>query len=50
MDPHQAFKENEILIGNYRFERKDKFADWTIVEITQVGVNKDVEATFRIRT
>ena len=36
MDPYKTFQENEILIGNYKFEREDKMADWTLVEITQV--------------
>ncbi|XP_023335781.1 uncharacterized protein LOC111707029 [Eurytemora carolleeae] len=37
MDPYKTFQENEILIGNYKFEREDKMADWTLVEITQVN-------------
>ena len=40
MDPYKTFQENEILIGNYKFERKDKMADWTLVEITQVLIFK----------
>ena len=42
MDPYKTFQENEILIGNYKFEREDKMADWTLVEITQVLVFKKI--------
>jgi len=36
-DPHQMFQTNEIIIGNYTFNRDGKNSDWTLAEISQVN-------------
>lgn len=36
VDPHDTFKSNEILVGNYTFYRTDTSSDWTITEVSQV--------------
>ena len=35
-DRDTIFQENDIIIGNYIFERDDVSHQWTIVEIAQV--------------
>ncbi len=35
-DPFTTFQNTEIVIGNFRFERPNPDADWTIVEMAQV--------------
>ena len=37
IDPFTTFQQNEIVIGNFRFERPNPDADWTIVEMSQVN-------------
>jgi len=36
-DTHLIFQQNEIIIGNFRFERKDQNSQWTIVEMSQIN-------------
>jgi len=36
-EPQALFSANEILIGNFRFERPDKHSDWTIVSVAQMN-------------
>jgi len=36
-NPHSLFKENEIVIGNYRFRREDVDTDWVISEVGQIN-------------
>jgi hypothetical protein len=35
-DTDKLFKDNDIIVGNYRFERENSNYDWTIVELSQV--------------
>jgi hypothetical protein len=35
-DPFTAFQRTDIVIGNFRFERPRRDADWTITEMSQV--------------
>jgi hypothetical protein len=39
-DSTTIFKANDILIGNYRFERENSNHEWTIVELSQVDSRK----------
>jgi len=45
----EIFNSNEILIGNYKFERPDKISDWTIVEVSQISSVKAWAKLFRYR-
>jgi len=36
-DSHLIFQQNEIIIGNFRFERRNQNSDWTIVEMSQIN-------------
>lgn len=35
-DTDKIFRENDIIVGNYRFERENSNYDWTIVELSQI--------------
>jgi len=35
-DTDKIFRENDIIIGNYRFERENSNYDWTIAELSQI--------------
>lgn len=35
-DTDKLFKDNDIIVGNYRFERENSNYDWTIVELSQI--------------
>jgi len=48
-DPHLMFKNADIVIGNYRFERDNSNSDWTIVEAAQVNSVKTWAWVFRKR-
>jgi len=36
-EPQTIFEANEILIGNFRFERPDRDSEWTIVSVGQMN-------------
>ena len=37
-DSDTIFRSNDIVIGNYRFERENSNYEWTIVELSQVNI------------
>ena len=37
-DHNTIFRSNDIVIGNYRFERENSNYGWTIVELSQVTI------------
>lgn len=48
-DPHNLFKSNEILIGNFRFERNSATSEWVITEVGQITSLLAWPAIFRMR-
>lgn len=48
-DPHNIFKENEILIGNFRFVRDSPTSQWTVKEVAQINSLQAWAAPFRFR-
>ena len=45
--PGKLFKENEIVIGNYRFVKQDSSDDWVLKEVSQINSVKGWPAIFR---
>jgi len=48
-DPHNIFKENEILVGNFRFVRDSPTSQWTVKEVAQINSLQAWAAPFRFR-
>jgi len=48
-NPHNIFSQNEILIGNFRFERKDPSSQWTVTEVSQINSLQAWPAIFKLR-
>jgi len=49
VDPHDVFKANEIIIGNYRFVRSSPNSQWTITEVAQINSLQAWAAIFKLR-
>ena len=47
--PHEMFDKNEILVGNYRFNKLPNSEEWTISEIGQVNMKTNFNPFFRFR-
>merc|ERR1719378_1107504 len=48
-DPYYLFKENEIIIGNYRMVRDQGTGQWTIAEVSQICSTQAWQFPFRLR-
>ena len=48
-DPHDLLKENEILIGNFRFVRASPSSQWTIMEVAQINSVQAWATIFKLR-
>jgi len=48
-DPHDLFKANEILIGNYRFIRDSPSNQWVITEVAQINSLQAWASIFKLR-
>ena len=48
-DPHLPFKDNEILIGNFRFVRDSASSQWTITEVAQINSLQAWASIFKLR-
>ena len=48
-DPYTKFRENEIIIGNYRLRRETAGDAWTISELAQMSSVKAWPTIFRLR-
>jgi len=48
-NPITLFKENEILIGNFRFMRDSPTSQWTITEVAQINSLQAWSTIFKIR-
>ena len=48
-DPYTIFRENEIIIGNYRLRRETGADAWTISELAQMSSVKAWPTIFRLR-
>ena len=46
-DPYYLFKENEIIIGNYRMVRDQGTGQWTIAEVSQICSTQAWQFPFR---
>ena len=45
--PGKLLKENEIVIGNYRFKKQGSSEDWVLKEVSQINSVKGWPAIFR---
>ena len=48
-DPHEALKQSDIVIGNYRFERENPSAQWLVTEVGQISSVEAWHPIFRYR-
>ena len=48
-DPHELFKANEIVIGNFRFIRDSSSGQWTITEVAQMNSLEAWATMFKLR-
>eukprot|EP00091_Calanus_sinicus_P003658 TRINITY_DN13818_c0_g1_i1.p1 TRINITY_DN13818_c0_g1~~TRINITY_DN13818_c0_g1_i1.p1 ORF type:complete len:110 (-),score=42.53 TRINITY_DN13818_c0_g1_i1:57-386(-) len=48
-NPITLFKQNEILIGNFRFMRDSPTSQWTITEVAQINSLQAWSTIFKIR-
>ena len=48
-NPHDIFKANEIVIGNYRFARDGPASEWTITEVAQINSMQAWATIFKLR-
>jgi len=48
-DPHNLFKDNEIMLGNFRFVRSSPASDWTITEVGQISSVSAWPSIIRLR-
>jgi len=48
-DPHEIFKQNEIVIGNYRLVRANPDSQWTITEVSQINSLHAWATIFKLR-
>ena len=47
--PHNILKENDIVIGNYRFEREGPSDQWLVTEVSQISSVAAWHPIFRFR-
>jgi len=48
-DPHELFKANEIVIGNFRFIRDSSNGQWVITEVAQMNSLEAWASIFKLR-
>jgi len=48
-DPHELFKANEIVIGNFRFIRDSSNGQWIITEVAQMNSLEAWASIFKLR-
>jgi len=48
-DPHEALKQSNIVIGNYRFERESHSDQWRVTEVAQISSVDAWHPVFRLR-
>ena len=49
LDPHETLQKSDIVIGNYKFERKSPTEEWLITEVSQMSSIEAWHPIFRIR-